>query len=94
MHTIYRICFFISNFSFSVLFNLSYGIRIVDVFPFHRFNLLLQVLEDNEQSRNDEDLADHTDQHTTNRSCTQCTVTVGTYTECEHQRKQTDYHSQ
>ena len=31
---------------------------------------------------------------TTNRSCSQCTVTVGTYTECEHQRKQTDYHSQ
>ena len=58
------------------MFNLSYGICIVDVFPFHWFNLLLQVLEDYEQDRNDKNLADHTDQHTTDRSCTQCTVTV------------------
>ena len=46
---------------FSVLFNLRFCIRVIHIFPFHRFHLFLQVLEGNEQSGYDEYLQYHTD---------------------------------
>ena len=75
---------------FGILFNLGIGIRIVDVFPSHGFDLLLQVLEYHEQSRYYEDLADHTDKHTAYGCCSQCTVSVCTYTHGEHEREQSE----
>ena len=83
-----------SHLFFSVLFYFRIQIAVVKVFPFDRFHLFLQVLEYHEQGRNDQDLEDHTDKHTTNSGSTQRTVTVSTYTKGEHHRQQTDYHCQ
>ena len=46
---------------FTVLLYFGSGIRVVHIVPFHRLNLLLQVLEGYKQCRHDEDLQNHTD---------------------------------
>ena len=64
------------------------------VLELHWGQLLLQPLEDCEESRNHEDLTDSTEQPTTYGGSTQGLVTILTYTCCEHQRQQTDNHRQ
>jgi len=51
--------FFILNL-LRVLLNFRFCVRVIHICPFHRFNLLLQVLECNEQGWYDKDLKDHT----------------------------------
>ena len=52
--------FFILNL-LRVLLNFRFCVRVIHICPFHRFNLLLQVLECNEQSWYNKDLQNHTD---------------------------------
>lgn len=64
------------------------------VLPLDRTELLLNELEYAEQCRNDENLANHTDEHTANRSGTEGAVTVCTYTVGKHHRQKADNHSE
>ena len=79
---------------FGILFYLREDIGIAQVVPFQRFDLLLYNLEDYKQSRNNEYLAYHTDEHTAYRAGAQSAVTVGSYATGKHHRQQTDNHSQ
>src|SRR5699024_4292888 len=100
-HTVYkRIRFIYSLFYrvtsnlFGILFNLRNNLRFIKIVPFKRFNLFLNNLEDNEQSRNNKYLTYHTDEHTSHSSGSQSAVTVSAYSTGKHHRQQTDNHRQ
>ena len=83
-----------------MVFLISYIVqfqRRYPYYPYHAipaFDFFLDMFENNKQSRNNKDLTDHSDKHTTDRSGSQSAVTVGSDSMSEHQRQQSDDHSQ
>ena len=77
-----------------ILSQLGSNLSILLVVELQRTDLLLQGLEDNEQSWNHKELQDSTNQHTTYGSSTKCLVTVLTYTAGKHHWQQTNNHGQ
>ena len=63
-----------------ILGQLGSHLLILLIVELQRTELLLERLEDDEQRRNDEELEDRTNQHTTYGSSTQRLVTILTYT--------------
>ena len=84
---LFFICLFFFLFTIEIFFPLgSYffffflNLPVVCRFELYRAHFLLQLLEYNEQRRNDEQQGERSDQHTADSTCSQRTVTVCTYT--------------